>query len=670
MTERACIIAKSKRFVKLTQAFLVIRGNILESAMPHSNYKILAIVYCLLAFFGIIVLFCFVRMNSILIMQSVNFKTHLRYHIANDNFRQGTDILTEAVRHYVATGKAEYMEEYFNEVQKDCHREKSLEMIHGLDVDQILKTCITNAMKASKRLMFTEYHAMHLIMDDSDNPTLHEEVSNFPLPYDEQQLSSLQRHTLAQELLWDESYVETKNEIYSYLAIGLENASISAMERHLNLRRELIKTLAIGSLNLIFLVMTVFGYILYRRYQRERKIEQQARENARMNIQLKKERDRSIKAEKAKSYFFSTVSHDIRTPLNAIIGFSEMLQLGIEDPEEKRKALDAIITSGQTLLELINDVLDLSKLEAGKMELHPEPTDIANLVGKVATSFEAATARTSLQLHTEVQKMPYLKLDPQRIRQILFNLIGNAVKFTSKGSVTIRASYNNGTFTLSVSDTGCGISEENIKKLMSPYVQLQDHDSNAGTGLGLAICKQLTTQMHGMLGITSTLGKGSTFTLIVPNVVAFSEKESETYINDHKRQQTAMQLDSSIAEKNILIVDDQKLNRSILRTMLSRLGLTKVLTAENGQEALETMRNNGNVDIVLTDMFMPVLDGEGLVQKIRANPEFRKIPVYVITADVEMQGKFKGMGFDNMLLKPITLEKLNNLLANCKPQKP
>jgi CheY-like chemotaxis protein/anti-sigma regulatory factor (Ser/Thr protein kinase) len=304
------------------------------------------------------------------------------------------------------------------------------------------------------------------------------------------------------------------------------------------------------------------------------------------------------------------------------------------------------------------------------MEIHPVPTDITALINKVTTSFDAATTRVSVRLTTEIQKMPWLKLDPQRIRQILFNLIGNAVKFTSRGFVTIRATYENRTFTLAVADTGCGISEDGIKKLMSPYVQLHEHDSSTGTGLGLAICKQLSTQMKGTLEITSTLGKGSTFTLRVPNVDSCSEQETETYANEHNRPKTATHLDDLILQKNILIVDDQKLNQSILRSMLSRLGIHNVVTASNGKEALDTMTQEGNVDLVLTDMFMPVMDGETLVSEIRKSPELAKIPVYAITADVEMLGHFKEKGFDDMLIKPITLEKLQGLLALYKSHEP
>ena len=639
-----------------------------KNIFKFTNVRTLAFLYCLLALSTFMLVYSAVMINSITYSQSLNYNNHFRYHIANDCFRQGTDLLTEAVRRYVVTMKPEYIESYFNEALKERHRDRALKMIRNLQINQSLKNALTSAMKASRSLMNTEYHAMHLIALKSDNETLHREVRDYPLTPEEQKMSVEQRHARAEQLLWDESYIKNKTRIYSHLTNGLEKASAQSMSRHLQLRSELLCMLFLSAASLICLVLSLCGFVFYRRSQHEHMIEVQAEESARMNAQLKEERDKSIKAEKAKSYFFSTVSHDIRTPLNSIIGFSEMLQLGIEDPEEREKALDAIVTSAQTLLELINDVLDLSKLESGKMELHPVPTDIASLVGKVTASFEVAASRTSVQLQAKVEKMPLLKLDPQRIRQILFNLIGNAVKFTAKGFITVRASYDNGTFILSVADTGRGISQENIGKLMSPYVQLQEHDSTKGTGLGLAICKQLSKQMKGTLELESTLGRGSTFTLRIPNVQPFTEKESEAYFIAHKAPEAAVRLDEAIMEKHILIVDDQKLNQRILQTMLARLGIHKVLTAGNGREALEILNGSEKVDIVLTDMSMPVMDGAGLVREMHSSSRLAAVPVYVVTADVEMQSEYKAAGFDDMLIKPVTLEKLKEFLAKHSPR--
>ena len=634
----------------------------------------LVFLYCLLALSASMIVYMIVRVDAIIQQQSKNYSDHGSYLRANSLFREGTDLLTEKVRRYVVSdGDVSFMKQYFDEAEAGRRRDRAIEMVADLPIDQALKNTLTDAMKYSKDLMDTEYYAMHLVSfgNESAHRLLHEKIGEKEetLPVGDRELSHSERMKLAEDLLWGELYNSHKTKIYEHLEGGLDMAVEHGEARNKQLRRKLFQTLALGAINLVVLVLSVCGILFYRRYQHSRIIELQAEENARMNVQLRAERDKALRAEKSRSYFFSTVSHDIRTPLNSIIGFSEMLQLGIDDPKEQEKALDAIITSGQTLLELINDVLDLSKLESGKMELRPVPTDVASLVEKVTNSFEVAASRSSVPIRTEIGKMPFLKLDPQRIRQILFNLIGNAVKFTAHGVITVRAAYENGTFTLAVDDTGCGISEENIKKLMSPYVQLQEHDSTKGTGLGLAICKQLAIQMKGRLELESTLGSGSTFTLVVPNVQAFSDQESEAYVSEHCAPKQVSPLTDEIKQKRILVVDDQILNQRILQTMLNRLGIGSVLTAENGRAALETLKNAGGADIVLTDMTMPVLDGAGLVREMREDPKLAAIPVYVITADVEMQNAYKEIGFDEMLIKPVTLEKLQELLVKYAPHR-
>ncbi|MBR0056989.1 MAG: amino acid permease, partial [Kiritimatiellae bacterium] len=238
-------------------------------------------------------------------------------------------------------------------------------------------------------------------------------------------------------------------------------------------------------------------------------------------------REREIEQEKAraKSYFFSTVSHDIRTPLNAIIGFSEMLKAGLPSEAERAQALDSILVSGKTLLALINDVLDLSKIESGKMEISPEPTDVAALLRGVLDAFHASGAKPGVELRCRIGEMPPLMLDPQRIRQIVFNLMGNAVKFTEKGHVELRAAFlpakdaDGGRFRLEVEDTGCGISEDDLRNIGSAYVQVGSRKArNGGTGLGLAICRQLAVAMGGKLGVTSRLGAGTTFSLEIRRI--------------------------------------------------------------------------------------------------------------------------------------------------------
>ena len=384
--------------------------------------------------------------------------------------------------------------------------------------------------------------------------------------------------------------------------------------------------------------------------------------------ELDMERDKA----KAKSYFFSTVSHDIRTPLNAIIGFSEMLKSGFSSKEERVQAEDAIIASGKTLLGLVNDVLDLSKLESGKMEILPEPTDCTKLLREVTDAFGVASGKSGVKVRCRVDEMPPMMVDPQRLRQILFNLVGNAVKFTHEGHVEIRASFEkseegrSGTLRIEVEDTGCGISEEDLARIGSAYVQVGSKMSrNGGTGLGLAICRQLAAAMGGRLGIESKLGKGSTFSVTVPGVKVVESGGVESGGVNSPTHPLPHSPTPNLQTRRILIVDDSKMNIMVLKAQLRNLGKFEVVSAGDGQEALGLLRSTGakGFDLVLTDMWMPVLDGVGLVKAIRADSALSRMRVVVVTADVEFRAKFAEDGFDDILLKPVTRDSLVELLS-------
>ena len=412
------------------------------------------------------------------------------------------------------------------------------------------------------------------------------------------------------------------------------------------------------------------------------KVLENALERKRTNDELRIALDKEIEAERAKSYFFSSVSHDIRTPLNAIIGYTELLIGGIDDQKEREKALSAISTSGHTLLQLINDVLDLSKLESGKMDIKPELTDVREIITSVLHSFDVTTVNSDVALKEEYGPLPLLEIDPQRIRQILFNLIGNAVKFTEHGEIRVKATFRNnisnenGVFTLSVSDTGCGIADAEKEKLMTPYVQAGTKARTKGTGLGLAICKQLANKMGGNLTFVSELGKGSTFTL------ELREVKSTEHSPDADRQAAAGQelvrermegddmhggikasgMQKDMRDYRILIADDVPLNLAVLKALLTRIGLRNVATAVDGQDAWEKIaKSDIPFDLVLTDMWMPKMDGKDLVAEIRADKRFASLPVYAVTADIEEQKKYGEHGFTGILLKPVTIDKLSRL---------
>ena len=417
-----------------------------------------------------------------------------------------------------------------------------------------------------------------------------------------------------------------------------------------------------------------------------------------------RERDADEEKARAKSLFFSTVSHDLRTPLNAIIGFSEMMKEGFRTEEERRQAVDSILVSGRTLLALVNDVLDLSKLESGKMEIAPEPTDAPRLARDVLEAFRVGRGRAGVELRLRAGEMPPLLLDPQRLRQIAFNLLGNAVKFTNEGHVELRVSFGRergsraGTFTMAVEDTGCGISPEDLKRIASPYVQVGSRSARTGgTGLGLAIVKQLAVAMGGGLSATSELGKGTTFTVTIPGVAvaesaaaapgaagapqgggglqtaeaARSEnapsRAADGASGAAARSENAPSPSAEAPAKRILIVDDAKMNLLVLRALLNRLGRFEVVEAEDGEKALEALRAPGAApfDLVFTDMWMPSLDGEGLAKAIRADPALARLKVVAVTADVDFHVAPAGSAFDATLLKPITMETLGRAMADC-----
>ncbi|MBQ7731419.1 MAG: amino acid permease [Lentisphaeria bacterium] len=394
-------------------------------------------------------------------------------------------------------------------------------------------------------------------------------------------------------------------------------------------------------------------------------------------LRLASEKAKIEEMNKTKSFFFSSVSHDIRTPLNAIIGYTELLTDGIDDQDERNKALSAISTSGNTLLQLINDVLDLSKLESGKMDIKPELTDVREIISAVLHSFDVMTLNSDVELKEEFGPLPLLEVDPQRIRQILFNLIGNAVKFTEHGEIRVRASFwnklgggNGGVFVLSVSDTGCGIPEEAKDKLMNPFVQVDTDAKIKGTGLGLAICKQFASRMGGDLSFVSELGKGSTFTLELRNVKFAvkppddDKKAADVRKDIEKAKNCANALLAKQRMRNcrMLVVDDVPLNLAVLKALLTRIGLRDVVTAVDGQDAWEKIQASDKpFDLVLADMWMPKMNGRDLVAKIRADERFKDIPVYAVTADTEARKTFAKHGFTGILLKPLTIDKLSEL---------
>ena len=405
---------------------------------------------------------------------------------------------------------------------------------------------------------------------------------------------------------------------------------------------------------------------------------------AHFHITLKDNKANAVFADRiqqalAKSLFFSTVSHDIRTPLNSIVCFSEMLQHGFDNKAEHDFAVNSILVSSKMLMQLVNDILDLSKLESGRMNIAAEPTDVSRLVREIAASFGATHQKDGLEILCRAGGLPKLMLDPHRLRQIAFNLMGNAIKFTKKGFIEIRAAFEPdasgqaGSFRMEVEDTGCGINPDDLKKLARPFVQVGAVSAQrGGTGLGLHICRLLARAMGGEMEIDSAIGKGSTFRITIPGVRVAAGTTGTTGTTGTNRTGDLPSVSSvpSVASVppgssiRVLVADDTKMNQMVLKAMFGKLGVTDIAFADNGREAFEmlTAPNAPKFDLVLTDMWMPEMDGLKLVAAIRSNPAVAKMKVYLFTAEVEMKDSYAQSGFDGILLKPANLESLRNLL--------
>ena len=366
---------------------------------------------------------------------------------------------------------------------------------------------------------------------------------------------------------------------------------------------------------------------------------------------------------RAKSQFMATMGHEIRTPLNAILGTAELLELA-NLPEDSTNLVRTIHSSGEALLEIINEILDYSKIENGKMELELRSIDLRSLATKTAEIIRGRAGEQGNKLILDIPErlpVPLVRTDPTRLRQVLLNLLSNAVKFTHKGRVTLRLRqfHREGVLHLrfEVEDTGIGIDPAGLAKLFQPFTQVDASISRkyGGTGLGLTICKQIVEKLGGELGVRSEPGQGSLFWMEVPAEAA--EMETDAVLST-----ATVDPQAPLAPGNILLVEDNVVNQQVATRFLDRLG-QNVTIANNGIEAVAIARAKP-FDIILMDMQMPEMDGIEATRRIRAevvNPA----PIIAMTANASDEDRRRcveaGMvGFES---KPITLKRLQAVLA-------
>ena len=508
---------------------------------------------------------------------------------------------------------------------------------------------------------------------------------------------------------------------YTFKEPGDYTFSVQAIDRDLNYSKPASVTLKIvppwylnglivfpssGGIFAMLMASFFFGYRYYSQrresqHLRDEMLEQERQSRQTLeakNTELEEAKDVAESANRAKSTFLANMSHEIRTPMNAILGYAQILQRDNDLPSNHRQAVNTIENSGNHLLALINDVLDLSKIEAGRLELNETDFDLNTLIDTLSTMFQMRCEQKGLDWRVEWQaesksgSLPIQKLegkeewkngrmeektqdvkrflvhgDEGKLRQVLINLLGNAMKFTESGEVVLRisetrslatsATPNSSHFTFEVIDTGMGISPEDQAKIFDPFHQGEQSVQKGGTGLGLAIAKRYIELMGGELDIESEQEHGSRFFFTIPLPPAVSDKVAEpSQWIDVTRLAAGYQVKA-------LIADDTEVNRNVLSRILVDLGI-EVVEAENGQQAVQMFREH-QPDIVFMDIRMPIMDGLEAGQQIMeefGKNQFKLVAISASTLKHEQQIYFDA-GFDDFISKPFRFERICECLA-------